>query len=159
MRKVILVVFSPSLKVWRTHEKACPSKISTAEVHIDSSKYQTVCELLTSGRFLHGFLFKKKRDWDLNTISKGPGLISREGAMPWAGTKQELHSWPHDTAETTESSQSLPIGQSQALWKCPQRPVLHSAWKQPCWEQCQKKKLWGRPALRGQKALGIWHHF
>lgn len=62
MRKVILVVFSPRLKVWRTHEKACPRKISTAEVHINSSKYQTVCELLTPRRFLHAFIFKRKRD-------------------------------------------------------------------------------------------------
>lgn len=144
MRKVILVVFSPSLKVWRTHEKACPSKISTAEVHIDSSKYQTVCELLTSGMFLHGFLFKKKRDRDLNTISTGSGLISWEGGMPWAGIMQELCSRPHGTAETTQRSQSIPIGQRLALWRCPQPPVLHSAWKQPCWEQCQKRKLWGR---------------
>lgn len=61
MRKVILVVFSPRLKVWRAHEKACLRKISTAEVHINSSKYQTVCELLTPCRFLHAFLFKRKR--------------------------------------------------------------------------------------------------
>ena len=71
MRKVILVVFSPSLKVWRTHEKACPSKISTAEVHINSSKYQTLFELLTSGMFLHGFLFKKKRDRIRNRLKLG----------------------------------------------------------------------------------------
>lgn len=90
MRKVILVVFSPSLKVWRTHEKACLSKISTAEVHINSSKYQTVCELLTPGRFLYGFLFKRKRDGDVNTISTGSGLISWEGQCLWAGVLQEL---------------------------------------------------------------------
>lgn len=82
MRKVILVVFSPRLKVWRAHEKACPSKISTAEVHINSSQYQTVCELLTPCRFLHAFIFKRKRDRDLNTVSAGSGLVSWEGTMP-----------------------------------------------------------------------------
>lgn len=82
MRKVILVVFSPRLKVWRAHEKACPRKISTAEVHINSSKYQTVCELLTPCRFLHAFISKRKRDRGLNTISAGTELISWEGAMP-----------------------------------------------------------------------------
>lgn len=39
MRKVILVVFSPRLKVWYVHEKACARKISIAEVHINLSKY------------------------------------------------------------------------------------------------------------------------
>ena len=82
MRKVILVVFSPRLKVWRAHEKPCPRKISTAEVHINSSKCQTVCELLTPCRFLHAFIFKRKRDRDLNIISAGSGLISWERAMP-----------------------------------------------------------------------------
>lgn len=82
MRKVILVVFSPRLKVWHAHEKACRRKVSTAEVHINSSKYQTVCELLTLCRFLHAFIFKRKRDRNLNIISAGSGLIAWEGAMP-----------------------------------------------------------------------------
>lgn len=136
MRKVILVVFSPSLKVWRTHEKACLSKISTAEVHINSSKYQTVCELLTPGRFLYGFLFKRKRDGDVNTISTGSGLISWEGQCLWAGVLQELCSWFLGTAETPPSSharcRSLPVGKSLAVWGCFQPPVPHGAWKKPC---------------------------
>jgi len=82
MRKVILVVFSPRLKVWRAHEKACPRKISTAEVHINSGNYQTVRELLTPSRFLLAFMFKRKRDRDLKIVSAGSGLISWERAMP-----------------------------------------------------------------------------
>lgn len=63
MRKVILVVFSPRLKVWCAHEKACPRKISTAEVHINSSKYQTVCELLTPvGSYMLSYLREKETE-------------------------------------------------------------------------------------------------
>lgn len=120
MRKVILVVFSPRLKVWRTHEKACPRKISTAEVHINSSKYQTVCELLTPCRFIHAFIFKRKRGRDLNIISAGSGLISGVGGQClWAGAKQKC-SWLHGTAGTPLTSPvcslHLPMGQSVGVW-------------------------------------------
>lgn len=119
MRKVILVVFSPRLKVWCAHEKACPRKISTAEVHINSSKYQTVCELLTPCRFLHAFLSKRKRDRALNIISAGSELISWEGAMPLGKCNAGQCSWLQGKAATTPTcpacSLGLPVGQSGCL--------------------------------------------
>lgn len=93
MRKAILVVFSPRLKVWCTHEKACPRKISTAEVHINSSKYQTVCELLTPCRFIHAFTFKRKRDRDLNIISAGSGLTSWWGGNASGQVQSRRSAW------------------------------------------------------------------
>lgn len=114
MRKVILVVFSPRLKVWCAHEKACPRKISTAEVHINSSKYQTVCELLTPCRFLHAFISKRKRDRDLNIISAG-SEISSEGGGNASGQVQCRSNAPGSMVKLKQHQPPL-LAPCPSLW-------------------------------------------
>lgn len=163
MRKVILVVFSPRLKVWRAHEKACPRKISTAEVHINSSKYQTVCELLTPCRFLHAFISKRKRDRGLNTISAGTELISWEGAMPLGKCNAGvvlLIAW--QSWNNTSLPCLLPVPPCRAEPGCLGVFLARRSWwrlQRARLKASPKSQLRGEEALGGQRALGTWHHF